>query len=101
MLIRDLTRHPDRPTTTVSASPVLGFSGLNKGVGSCIPSYGPGGVGGGYVYVETGRPNSMRTANLYIKVPMWTRRPRLTGRAARGRGSETGGKDPRILFCRR
>ena len=37
--IRDLlvTRHPDRPTMTVSASPVLGFSGLNKGVGSCIP----------------------------------------------------------------
>ena len=65
------------------------------------PQVGSGGVGGGYVYVETGRPNRMRTANLYIKVPMWTRRPRLTGRAARGRGSETGGKDPRILFCRR
>jgi len=47
VLVRDLTRHPDRPTTTVSASPVLGFIGLNKGVGSCIPSYGPGGVGGG------------------------------------------------------
>ena len=33
VLVRDLTRHPDRPTTTVSASPVLGFIGLNKGVG--------------------------------------------------------------------
>ena len=47
VLIRDQTRHPDRPTTAVSASSARGFIGLNKGVGSCIPSYGPGGVGGG------------------------------------------------------
>ena len=39
--VRDYTRHPDRPTTAVSASPVLRFISLNQGVGSCIPSYGP------------------------------------------------------------
>ena len=47
VLLRDQTRHPTRPTLTAPASPVLGFISLNKGVGSCIPSYGPGGVCGG------------------------------------------------------
>ena len=40
VILRDQTRHPTRPTTTAPASPVLGFISLNKGVGSCIPSYG-------------------------------------------------------------
>ena len=47
MLDRDSTRHPTRSTTTAPASPVLGFISLNMGVGSGIPSYGPGGVCGG------------------------------------------------------
>ena len=47
VLDRDQTRHPGQPTTTISASPVLWFTGLNMGVGSCIPYVQTGGVGGG------------------------------------------------------
>ena len=42
VLLRDQTRHSTRPTTTAPASPVSGFINFKTGVGSCIPSYGPG-----------------------------------------------------------
>jgi hypothetical protein len=70
VLDRDQTRHPGQPTTTISASPVLWFTGLNMGVGSCIP------------YVQTGgcrwrawsrsshaRPSCMATAMSQHRAP--------------------------------